>query len=76
MRPCTAAAAHEAGEARKIEAPALPIRALKLRFAVDTTVIQSVGIGSDVPQHGPHPGGVITAPMAASFFIVPSRSNS
>ena len=76
MRPCTAAAAHVAGDARKIEALALPMRALKFRLAVETTFMPSLGIGADVPQHGPQPGGVITAPMAASLATVPSRSSS
>ena len=40
---------------------------LKLRFAVDSTFAPSGGITPLVPQHAPHPGAVIVAPIARIF---------
>src|SRR6185369_2548270 len=72
MWPVAAAAAHASGDASHIDAVALPMRALKLRFAVDSTFIPSPGMMPLVPQHAPQPGIVTIAPIAASFASVPS----
>ena len=48
------------------------MRALKLRFAVDSTFMPSPGIAPLVPQHAPHPGVVTIAPIAVSLASVPS----
>ena len=48
------------------------MRALKLRFAVESTVMPSPGIAPLVPQQAPQPGVVTIAPIAASFASVPS----
>src|SRR5262249_31694826 len=72
MRPVSAAAAQAAGEARKIDALALPMRALKLRFAVESTFMPSPGIAPPVPQQAPQPGVVTIAPIATNFASDPS----
>ncbi len=76
MNPVAAAAAHDAGDARKMAALPFPIRPLKFLLAVETTFTPSGGMGPVVPQQGPQPGGVIVAPNVLNFSRVPSAVNA
>ncbi len=74
--PTVAAAAHVAGDARRICAVGSPIRPRKFRLAVEITRPPDGGSGPEVPQHGPQPVSVSTAPWEARRARVPSASRA
>ena len=52
----------------------LPMRPLKLRLAVETTLTPSAGMEPHVPQQEPQPGVPMTAPMEMKSASEPSRA--